>query len=136
MLPGRQSPPWSGIAFSTALAVGLILVVRLVLDEETISALGGTTALLLLAVFGLVNIAVLVLRKDRVDADHYITPPTVLPFIGAFTTFFLVGPWAQDTRNYVIAGALLGIGLVLFVATYLYNGAIRARRTRFRDYDR
>ncbi|MGY5766489.1 APC family permease [Brachybacterium sp. DNPG3] len=133
VLPGRQTP-WAGIAFSSALAVGLILVVRLVLDAETISALGGTTALLLLAVFGLVNIAVVVLRKDHVDADHYVTP-TVLPFLGAATTLFLVGPWAQDTRNYVIAGALLGIGLILFIASYLYNGAIRARRTRFRDYD-
>lgn len=133
VLPGRQTP-WAGIVFSTALAVGLILTVRFVLNEETIGALGSTTALLLLAVFGLVNIAVLVLRKDTVRTKHYRTP-TVLPYIGAFTTLFLVGPWAQETRNYVIAGALLGIGLVLYICSWIYNRAIRSRRTRFHDLD-
>jgi amino acid transporter len=46
VLKKRQSP-WSAIVFSTALGVALILAVRFVLGEETIGALGGTTALLL-----------------------------------------------------------------------------------------
>ena len=43
--------------------------------------LGGTTALLLLGVFAVVNIAVLVLRKDDVGKKHF-RAPTVLPIIG------------------------------------------------------
>jgi amino acid transporter len=130
VLKKRQSP-WSAIVFSTALGVALILAVRFVLGEETIGALGGTTALLLLCVFGLVNISVLVLRKDIVDADHFVTP-TVLPVIGAITSFALVGPWAQETKNYVIASGLLGIGLALYIVTWVYNAFFKARRTRFR----
>src|SRR5690606_39985947 len=61
----KQRTPWAGIVFSTVLAFALVLSVRYVLAEETISALGGTTALLLLAVFGLLNISVLLLRKDK-----------------------------------------------------------------------
>src|SRR5699024_5176279 len=56
--------PYAGILFSTLLAVMLVLTVSTVLPEETIAALGGTTALLLLTVFGLVNISVLVLRGE------------------------------------------------------------------------
>ncbi|MDN5686698.1 MAG: APC family permease [Brachybacterium sp.] len=126
--------PWAGILFSTGLGIALVLTVRYVLAEETISALGGTTALLLLTVFGLVNIAVLVLRRDTVDVKHFRTP-TVLPVIGALTSFALVSPIAQPTQNYVIAGGLLAIGLVLYVITWFYNSAVKARRTRFRHPD-
>ena len=133
VLHGRRTP-WAGIAFSTLLAFALVITVRFVLAEETIGALGGTTALLLLAVFGLVNISVLVLRKDTVDVRHFRTP-TVLPVIGAITSFALVSPLAQPTQNYVIAGGLLAIGLLLYLVTWFYNAAVRARRTRFRHPD-
>jgi APA family basic amino acid/polyamine antiporter len=130
----KRRSPWSAIVFSTLLGVGLILVVRTKLGEDTISALGDTTALLLLAVFTLVNISALVLRKDTVDHDHFRTP-TALAVLGAVTSAALVGPWAQDPRNYVIAGGLLGVGLVLYIITWLYNRAMKARRTRFRSFD-
>ncbi len=133
VLKGRRTP-YAGVLFSTGLAIVLVLVVRYVLAEKTIAALGGTTALLLLAVFGMVNIAVLVLRKDPGEPGHFRTP-TVLPFIGAITSFLLVTPLAQPTQNYVIAGGLLAVGLVLYVITYLYNAAVRGRTTRFRHPD-
>src|SRR5699024_11431251 len=47
-------------------------------------------------------------------------------------SFALVSPLAQPTENYAIAGGLLAIGLLLYVVTWIYNRAIRARRTRFR----
>lgn len=134
VLRSRRTP-LAGILFSTVLAVGLVLVVRYALPESTISALGGTTALLLLAVFGLVNIAVLVLRKDPGTSGHFRTPK-VLAILGAITAFVLITPLAQPIENYAIAGGLLGIGLVLYVLTYLYNAAIRGRRTRFHEQDR
>ncbi|HEX7352577.1 APC family permease [Brachybacterium sp.] len=133
VLRGRRTP-WAGIVFSTVLAFALVLSVRYVLAEGTISALGGTTALLLLAVFGMVNISVLVLRKDTVDVRHFRTP-TVLPVIGAITSFALVSPLAQPAQNYVIAGGLLAIGLLLYIITWFYNSAVRARRTRFHHPD-
>lgn len=126
--------PWAGIVFSTVLAFALVFTVRFVLAEETIQALGGTTALLLLAVFGMVNVSVLVLRKDKVDSAHFRTP-TLLPVIGAITSFALITPLAQPTQNYVIAGGLLTVGLVLYVITWFYNSAVKARRTRFRHPD-
>ena len=127
----KRRTPWAGILFSSGLGIALVLTVRYVLGAETIAALGGTTALLLLAVFGLVNVSVLVLRRDKVDTDHYRTP-TILAILGAITSFLLVTPIAQPLQNYVIAAGLLGVGLVLYALTWLYNSAFRARRTRFR----
>src|SRR3954451_8742415 len=62
VLPGRRTP-YAGIAFSTALALGLIIVVTFLADTSVISALSGTTALLLLCVFAVVNVACIVLRR-------------------------------------------------------------------------
>ena len=69
------------------------------LGATNVALLGGTTALLLLCVFTVVNIALLILRKQPVDHEHFRTP-TVLPYIGAATCFFLAGPWARtDVRG-------------------------------------
>jgi len=111
----RRRTPTTAILFTTALAFGLITFVG------AVPALGGTTALLLLIVFTVVNVAVLVLRKDEVDADHFRTP-TVLPVVGALACAFLATPWAgRPTEQYRIAGVLLGIGVLLWVVTVLVN---------------
>ena len=73
-MPSRRTP-YIAIGFTTLLAFGLITFVG------EVPALGGTTALLLLCVFTVVNIAVLVLRKDRVEHNHFRTP-TFLPVVG------------------------------------------------------
>ena len=111
----RRRTPTTAILFTTALAFGLITFVG------AVPALGGTTALLLLGVFAVVNVAVLVLRKDRVDADHFRTP-TVLPVVGALACAFLATPWAgRPTEQYRVAGVLLGIGVLLWGVTVLVN---------------
>lgn len=103
--------PYVAIGFTTLLAFGLITFVG------EVPALGGTTALLLLVVFTVVNIAVLVLRKDKVEHKHFRTP-TVLPVLGALCCAFLVGPWTgRDPVQYQIAGVLLVIGVALWGAT-------------------
>ena len=61
--PSRRTP-WVAILFTTTIAFGLILYVTAFANDSAISTLGGTTSLLLLAVFAVVNVAVLVLRKD------------------------------------------------------------------------
>jgi APA family basic amino acid/polyamine antiporter len=88
-----------------------------------VPALGGTTALLLLCVFTIVNIAVLVLRRDQVEHKHFRTP-TFLPVFGALTCAFLAGPWTgRDIVQYKVAGVLLGIGVALWVLTIIINRA-------------
>jgi APA family basic amino acid/polyamine antiporter len=109
--------PYVAIAFTTLLAFGLITFVG------AVPALGGTTALLLLCVFTVVNVAVLVLRKDKVDHRHFRTP-TVLPIVAAVCCAFLAGPWTgRDPIQYKTAGVLLAIGIVLWVVTVLINRA-------------
>ena len=137
---GRVSPrtrsPWAAVAFTTAIALGLIFVVRVVLSESSVSALSGTTALLLLAVFTIVNIACLVLRRDPPGRFR---APTIVPVLGAVSCAYLLGPWARLAENYVqyrIAGVLLGVGVVLWAITWTTNRGVRAQKTGFRDIDR
>ena len=81
--------------------------------------LGGTTSLLLLGVFTIVNISVLVLRKDRVVGEHF-KAGRILPVVGTFTCVYLVLPWSsgRPAGQYEIAGVLLAIGLVLWGITW------------------
>jgi len=107
--------PYVAIGFTTLLAFGLIGFVG------GVPALGGTTALLLLCVFTVVNVAVLVLRREKVDHKHFRTP-TVLPIVGALSCAFLVGPWTgRDPVQYKIAAILLVIGIALWGVTVLVN---------------
>jgi amino acid transporter len=112
--PGRRTP-WVAIIFTTVLAVCLITFVG------EVPALGGTTALLLLAVFSVVNVAVLVLRRNPVEHKHFRTP-TIIPIIGAITCAYLATPFTgRDNEQYRIAGILLAIGVVLWFITWLIN---------------
>lgn len=118
--------PWSAILFTTLLAVGLILLV------PSIQNLGDVTALLLLAVFSVVNAAVLVLRRDKVDHDHF-RAPTWLPVVGAVACAYMVGPWTgRDVSVYTIAGWLLVVGIGLWALTWFLNRALRAAPTRIK----
>ncbi len=112
--PTRRTPV-TAILFTTALAFGLITFVGAVPD------LGGTTALLLLMVFAVVNVAVLVLRRKPIDEHHFRTP-TILPIIGAIACAYLATPFAgRPVVQYKIAGILLAIGVVLWGVTVLVN---------------
>jgi basic amino acid/polyamine antiporter, APA family len=114
--PSRRTP-WVAILFTTALAFGLITFVG------EVPALGGTTALLLLGVFTVVNIAVLVLRRDSVDHTHF-RAPTALPVVGAIACAYLASPLTdRDSEQYRIAGVLLAIGVGLWVLTWALNRA-------------
>ena len=117
-MKSRQTP-WFSIVFTSVLAAVLITFVG------QVSQLGGTTALLLLGVFTITNVAVLVLRKDTVEHDHF-TAPTWIPIVAGLCTFYLVGPWTgRPLEQFQIALVLLGIGAVLGVITYVINKMIR-----------
>jgi len=121
VLPNRRTP-WISILFTTILAFGLIIIVG------RVSQLGGTTALLLLAVFTVVNICCLVLRRDPQPRHRHFVAPTVMPILGAIFCAYLVGPWTgREPEQYAIAGILLGIGVVLWLVTYLIDRRIYGR---------
>ncbi|MFD7748526.1 APC family permease [Streptomyces sp. NPDC059698] len=118
VLAGRRTP-WTGIVFVSALAIGLV-------STGEIEGLGDTTSFLLLCVFALVNSAVLVLRKDRVEHRHFRTP-TALPVLGALTSLVLASPLADRGADvYVRAGVLLLIGIGLWAV----NRAVMTARER------
>jgi amino acid transporter len=131
--PTRRTP-WASIIFTTLISLALIVYVTQTGDsEDVVSVLGGTTALLLLGVFTIVNIAVLVLRKDRVAGPHFVAP-TAIPVVGAIACAFFVGPWTdRDTRQYEVAMLLLALGIVLWAITWFSNRALRARRSLVRE---
>lgn len=133
VLAGRRSP-WVSIIFTTLIAFALIISVTMILPETVTASLGGTTSLLLLAVFAVVNAAVLILRKQKAEHEHF-KAPTFLPWIGIFSCAFLVGPWARldELIQYQIAIALVGIGVVLWAATWFWNRSIKGLSTRFRN---
>lgn len=133
VLKGRRSP-WVSIIFTTLIAFALIIAVTTLLPESVVASLGGTTSLLLLAVFAVVNVAVLILRKSPVDHEHF-KAPKYLPWLGLVTCAFLVGPWArlEDLIQYQIALALISIGVVLWAVTWLWNRSVKGSSTKFRN---
>ncbi|GGV38314.1 APC family permease [Streptomyces spectabilis] len=111
VLAGRRTPV-VGIAFVSLLAIGLV-------STGEIEGLGDTTAFLLLCVFAVVNVAVLVLRRDPVAHDHF-RAPTVLPVLGAITALVLASPLAdRPAEVYIRAGVLLVIGIALWAVNKL-----------------
>ncbi|MFC8595727.1 APC family permease [Streptomyces atroolivaceus] len=115
----KRRTPWVGIVFVTVLAIGLV-------STGEIEGLGDTTSFLLLCVFAVVNVAVLVLRKDPVDHPHFRTP-TVLPVLGAITSLILASPLADRAADvYIRAGILVLIGIGLWVV----NRAVMSAREK------
>jgi amino acid transporter len=124
--------PWTAIVFTTLLAFGLIVFVSMG-NADAVAVLGGTTALLLLGVFSVVNVAVLVLRRDVPDRKYF-RAPTALPIIGMITCLYLVTPFTgRSSTQYVVAGWLLVIGVVLFFVTVLINKKLGVSPSRWRD---
>jgi APA family basic amino acid/polyamine antiporter len=122
VLPGRRTP-WAGIAFSTALALGLIWYVTSDPDSNVVANLSGTTAFLLLCVFTVVNVACVILRRKR-DPNRkvFFSSPGPVPIIAALLCAFLAGPWVgRDIIQYQIAGGLLAIGVLLWALTWMVN---------------
>jgi len=118
----RNQTPWAAIIFTTALSLALIAYVANA-SEDAVAVLGGTTSLLLLGVFAVVNVAVLVLRHDHVEHDHFRTK-TAVALVGSAACLYLVTPLSgRDSDQYVVGGLLLALGLVLSVPIYLHRRA-------------
>ena len=124
----KRRTPWAAILFTSALAAGLIIYVSLDAEGSIVALLGGTTSLLLLTVFAVVNVTVLVLRRQPVDHKHFHTP-VVLPVVGAITCLYLVLPFTSGRPGgqYWIAIVLLAIGILLWIAERIYTHSRRRR---------
>lgn len=103
--PARRTPVVA-ILFTTALALLIILV-----GNPEFADLAGTTVLLLLLVFAVVNISTLVLRRNRVRHNHFRAPSWV-PVLGSLTALVLLTQQEADT--WLRAGVLIVIGLALY----------------------
>jgi basic amino acid/polyamine antiporter, APA family len=107
--------PYVSIAFTVSIAAVLIAT-------GTFRDLAQTTVLLLLCVFALVNISVIVLRRRPVEHAHFRTP-TWAPVLGAITSLVLASPIVgRPGRVYLVAGILVGIGVVLWGINRLITG--------------
>jgi basic amino acid/polyamine antiporter, APA family len=122
ILPARRTP-WVAIIFTTLLAFVLI-------GFADLAALGGTTAFLLLCVFTLVNVAVLVLRRDAVDHPHF-RAPTALPLLGIVLCAYLASPLSGRAKDdYRIAGWLMVVGIALWALNWYLNNYVFKRETK------
>jgi APA family basic amino acid/polyamine antiporter len=113
-LPSRRTPI-AAIVFTTAIAVVLIAT-------GDLSTLADTTVVLLLGVFTIVNIAVLVLRRDRVEHDHF-HAPSVFPVLGALVAVgLLVHTANDDLAVFARAGILIAVGALLWLLNRVLDG--------------
>ncbi|MEZ5155719.1 MAG: APC family permease [Solirubrobacterales bacterium] len=103
VLSGRRTPI-TAIAFTTA--IGLVLV-----STGDLASLADTTVLLLLCAFAIVNVAVLVLRRDEVPHSHF-RVPTAAPVLGAIVCAVLIVD--NDAEIFLRAGLLLILGAGLW----------------------
>ncbi|MBO9532093.1 MAG: APC family permease [Solirubrobacteraceae bacterium] len=113
--------PYVAIVFTTALAMALA-------STGSVSDLASTTVVLLLSVFTVVNVAVLILRRDPVDKPHF-EAPSIVPVIGAVASLaVLLYRVIDDPDQLVRAALLIALGIVLW---FVNHGARRLEGGRF-----
>jgi amino acid transporter len=106
--------PWVAIIFTTLVAMGLIAT-------GTFELLASTTVVLLLLAFIAVNISVLVLRRDRVEHDHF-HAPSIFPVLGLLVSIGLLTQQGADV--YLRAAILLAIGVGLWFVNLLVKRSL------------
>jgi len=106
---GRRASPT--IAVLTTVALTVILAM-----SGAVEQLASTTVVALLAVFVVVNICCLRLRRDRVDHDHY-RAPTLLPVLGIGVSLALFT--TQSVRSFLLAGLLMTVFIALYLLAQL-----------------
>lgn len=126
--PFRRTP-WVAIIVTTVIAGVLVASA----GADGVSKLGGTTALLLLVVFTIVNVAVLVLRRETVEHKHF-RAPTFAPILASALCAYLAIPVlsGRPRSDYTIALILLGVGVLLWVANHFY---LRAKGEARKEID-
>jgi APA family basic amino acid/polyamine antiporter len=105
VLPRRRTP-WVAILATTAVSMLLTMI-------GDLSTLAETVVLLLLFVFISTNIAVLVLRRDSVEHQHF-RVWTAVPVLGVGSCLVLLTQ--QSAKVWLFAAILLAVGALLYLA--------------------
>ncbi|MEW1835311.1 APC family permease [Microbacterium sp. NPDC079995] len=122
VLPKRRTP-WVAILATTLVAMLLTLI-------GDLSLLAETVVLLLLFVFLSANVSVLVLRRDRVEHDHF-RVWTAVPILGVASCVLLLTQ--QSGMVWLFGAILLAVGALLFgVTRWFRSRAGRARKSSTR----
>jgi len=103
VLPERRTP-WVAIVATTVVAIILTLT-------GSLATLAETVVLLLLFVFISTNLAVLILRRDHVEADHF-RAPTWVPVLAIMSCLILLTQ--QSAETWLRAGVLILVGVALY----------------------
>ncbi|MCW4386350.1 APC family permease [Salinibacterium sp. SYSU T00001] len=103
----RRGTPWVSIIVTTIVAMALTFT-------GDLSTLANTVVLLLLFVFLSTNVAVLVLRRDKVEHKHF-TVWRVIPVLAVLSCIGLMTQ--QSGEVWLRSLILLGVGVVLYFAT-------------------
>jgi amino acid transporter len=117
----RQTP-WISIVLVTAITVALLIGA----GSGGVGTLASATVVFILLVFILVNLSVLILRRDHVDHEHF-TTPAALPVLGILVCVgLLVNQIFTDWSVFLYCLPMLGVGVLLFVV----NNAVQRRLDR------
>jgi len=108
VLPGRRTP-WFAIAFTSSIAAVLVAT-------GDLDSLADTTVALLVVVFAIVNVCVLVLRRNPVQHEHFVVP-SVVPVVGIGISVALLTQ--IEAATYGRAAILVGLGAALWVVNWL-----------------
>jgi amino acid transporter len=119
VLPGRRTP-WAAIAFTSAIAAALVAT-------GDLGALADTTVALLVIVFAIVNVCVLVLRREEVEHEHF-RVWSFVPVLGVAISLALLTQIHAAT--YARAALLVSSGAVLWAVNQL---VARRRAATCRD---
>ncbi|GGL78100.1 APC family permease [Glutamicibacter protophormiae] len=106
VLPHRRTP-WVAI-------IGTTLIAMLLTLTGDLATLAKTVVLLLLFVFTSTNLAVIVLRRDRVEHRHF-RAPIIIPYLALASCAVLLVQ--QDGGIWLRGLALLALGAVLYFVT-------------------
>lgn len=106
VLPHRRTP-WLAILVTSIVAVVLTLT-------GSLATLAQTVVLLLLFVFLSTNLAVLVLRRDVVEAEHF-RVPTWVPVLAIASCLLLLTQ--QSLETWLRAGVMLLVGVLMYALT-------------------
>jgi amino acid transporter len=121
VLPRRRTP-WFAILFTSSIAAVLVAT-------GDLGSLADTTVALLVVVFGIVNVCVLVLRRERVEHEHFVVPSFV-PVVGIGISAALLTQ--IEAATYGRAALLVSLGVALWIVNWLVlrrQGATAPRST-------
>lgn len=103
VMPQRGTPGWAILA-TTLVAMALTFT-------STLEILAQTVVLLLLFVFLSTNVAVLVLKRDKVTTEHF-SVHWIFPALAVVSCLLLLAQ--QTPATWLRAGVMLAVGLVLY----------------------